>query len=362
MNIRNRVLMALEWKMPDAIAFTPKPNHAPRDPDTLRKLMDLGMGLAYPVSVFTMKTPNVNCNHRIEEYCRISTYSTPVGILQEKTRINLPSEGGERSSEWLMEPMFKGYDDYRAIRYIIDDEVCEPSYEEAERAERESLSEEARSVVFTGCGYAPLMELVTRFMGFQRLAVELRRHPGEIGDLIDAMDKKHQEAMRLVAKSPARIVEIGDNIDSVLINPPLFEKYCLSYYQRCCDLLHGYGKVVGSHMDGRLRSLKELIRETGLDFIDAFTPPPMGDLGIRECREAWDEDIAQWVNIPGVIFYYSPQEIRAYVKRLLMDAAPGKGLAFGITESVPSSTRDAVLEIIIRTVAEYGKCPIREGK
>lgn len=28
MNIRDRVLTALEWKMPDTIAFTPKPNHA----------------------------------------------------------------------------------------------------------------------------------------------------------------------------------------------------------------------------------------------------------------------------------------------------------------------------------------------
>jgi len=358
MNIRDRVLMALEWKMPDAIAFTPKPNHAPRDPDTLRRLMDLGMGLAYPVSVFTMKTPNVNCDHKIIGDYRISTYSTPVGVLQEKTRINLPSEEGERSSEWLVEPMFKSYDDYRTIRYIIDDELYEPSYEDADRAERESLGEEAKSVVFAECGYAPLMELVIRFMGFQRLAVELRRHPEAIGDLIDAIDDKHQEAMRLVAKSPVKIVEIGDNIDSVLINPPLFEKYCLRYYQGCCDLLHGYGKIVGSHMDGRLRSLRKLIGETGLDFIDAFTPPPMGDLGIREAREAWDEDIAQWVNIPAVIFYYSPQDIRAYVRRLLTDAAPGKGLALGITESVPPSMRDAVLEIIVRTVAEYGRCPI----
>lgn len=360
MNIRDKVLTALEWKMPDTIAFTPKPNHAPRDPYTLRRLMDLGMGLAYPVSVFTMKTPHVNCNHAIEGDYRITTYSTPIGVLQEKTRINLPSEEGERSSEWLVEPMFKGYDDYRIIRYIIDDEIFEPNYEEANRAERESLGEEAKSVVFAGCGYTPIMELVTRFMGFQRLAVELRRHPEKIEDLIDAMDEKHQEAMRLVAKSPVRIVEIGDNIDSVLINPPLFQKYCLPYYQRCCDLLHTYGKIVGSHMDGRLRSLKELIGETRLDFIDAFTPPPMGDLGIRECRETWDESIAQWVNVPGVIFYYRPQDIKAYVKRMLMDAAPGKGLAFGITESVPSSTRDAVLEVIIRTVVEYGKCPIRE--
>jgi hypothetical protein len=358
MNIRDRVLAALEWKMPDTIAFTPKPNHAPRDPAILKGLMDLGMGLAYPVSAFTVKTPNVNCDHRIAGDYRMSTYSTPVGVLQEKTRINLPSEGGERSSEWLVEPMFKDYGDYRTIRYIIDDEVYEPSYEDADRAERESLGEEAKSVAFVGCGYAPLMELVTRFMGFRRLAVELRRHPEAVGDLVDAIDGKHQEAMLLAAKSPVKVVEIGDNIDSVLVDPHLFERYCLSYYQRCCDLLHGYGKIVGSHMDGRLSSLKELIGETGLDFIDAFTPPPMGDLGIMEAREAWDEDIAQWVNVPGVLFYYSPQDIEAYVRRLLMDAAPGKGLALGITESVPPSTRDAVLEIIIRTVVKYGRCPI----
>ena len=40
-------------------------------------------------------------------------------------------------------------------------------------------------------------------------------------------------------------------------------------------------------MDGRLARLRQEIGATALDFVEGFTPPPLGDLELEEARAAW---------------------------------------------------------------------------
>jgi len=80
--------------------------------------------------------------------------------------------------------------------------------------------------------------------------------------------------MRSTAKSPADYVWIGENMEGLLVSPPLFEKYFIPEYEKCCRIIHGHGKKVAFHMDGRLNVLKNLIAQTPIDIIEAFHPPP----------------------------------------------------------------------------------------
>ena len=104
--------------------------------------------------------------------------------------------------------------------------------------------------------------------------------------------------------------------------------------------------------------MKTLIGQTGMKAIQSFTPPPVGDLPPKEAREAWGDEIALWVNVPGTVFHYGPSELADYVLQLLRDVAPGKGLMLGITESVPPSLRKMAYSVITKTVSEYGRYPI----
>ncbi|RLI36032.1 hypothetical protein DRO55_04290, partial [Candidatus Bathyarchaeota archaeon] len=177
--------------------------------------------------------------------------------------------------------------------------------------------------------------------------------------LLEVVAERKREICRVIAGSPAKLVLLGDNIDEVLIGPRLFERYCLPYYQEYTEILHKSGKLVGSHMDGRLRNLRDLIKESGLDFIHGFTPPPIGNLTVREARKSWGRDIALWLNIPETTFYYKPEDLRSYVKSLLKEAAPGDGFMLGITETVPPLRRNRAYEIIMETVLDYGRYPIK---
>jgi len=214
-------------------------------------------------------------------------------------------------------------------------------------------------VLQVGTGYTPLMQLIVNYMGFKRFVVELRRRREKVEELMEAIDLKVRERMKIVAHAPPRIVNVGDNIDGVMVNPELFRRYCIPYYQSYAGILHSGNKIAQSHMDGRLKCLKDLLPETGLDVIEAFTPPPIGDLGMREARGCWGERLAIWANIPEVIFYRPSEGIREFVHDLLRGASPGRGLVLGITETVPPTQRDRGLEAITQTVMKHGRLPVQ---
>ncbi len=355
--MRERVISALTWGEPDYVPWIPKKGHTPRDPDRLRALLDLGMGLCYSVGACGSSRPNVTEEARIVDDHRVTTYLTPVGKVSQKTRINLPNEDGERGDSWVVERMLKTPEDYKVVKYMVEDEVFEPKYDGLETMMGKVAD---HGILLVGTGYTPLMQLIVHYMGFKRFVIELRRRRQMVEDLMEAIDSKMEQSMRIIARSPPRIVNVGDNIDGLLVNPQLFRRYCIPYYQKYSDILHSEGKIVQSHMDGRLRCLKDLLPETGLDVIQAFTPPPTGDLPLKEARKFWGEKLGIWVNIPEVMFYRNAEGIRDYVRGLLREGSPGRGLALGITETVPPTRRDQGLEIITRTVMRHGRLPIPE--
>jgi len=309
----------------------------------------MGLGLTVAVNAYRTTTPNVSCEEKVAGNYLYRTFHTPVGDVSEKLRINLPKGTG---GQWKVEKMIKGLEDYEVAKSIVEDTVYEPDYGDFSRVEQELGGD---GVFFAWGDYTPLMKIIVGLMGFERFAVELYRHRDELEELIEAIDGKEEEMYRIVADSPAEIIKVGDNIDGALIDPKLFETYCLPYYQKYSKILHAKGKIVMSHMDGRLRCLKDLIGETELDMIEAFTPPPNGDLPVPEARAAWGEKLAIWINVPEAIFYYEPAQMKKYILDLLRDTASEGGFLLGITEDPPTSRFEVGLEIITATIQKYGK-------
>ncbi|MBO3804068.1 MAG: hypothetical protein JTT11_09430, partial [Candidatus Brockarchaeota archaeon] len=92
--------------------------------------------------------------------------------------------------------------------------------------------------------------------------------------------------------------------------------------------------------------------------IEAFTPPPMGDLPLREAKDAW-KGKAIWVNFPEEVFLRSAEEIRRFTIGLLEEIAPGDGFIIGITEDINPDHFRKGMETVTRTIYEYGDLPIR---
>jgi len=357
LNIRRRVYEALTWGIPDYVPWIVKPNHLPRGEEE-RELRAKGLGLSIPVSLFRVTIEGVECEQRTVGDYLVRVCRTLVGEVREVYRINLPSEAGERSDRWKIEYYVKSSNDHRVIRYLYENMKVVPNYRDAMIIEKDLGGD---GVVYTNGGYSPLMELIVKLMGFKSFSIEFKRNPGKIEELLELVWEKKLETYKIIAKSPIKIVLIGDNIDEVLIDPRLFKKYCLPFYQECSELLRKNNKIVGSHMDGRLRSLRDLIPKAGLDFIHGFTPPPGGNLSISEVRKIWKDQIAIWLNIPQIMFYWDNIKMRRYIIKLLRQASPGYGFILGITETVPPEYRMKGYEVITDTVNKFGKVPIKRA-
>jgi uroporphyrinogen-III decarboxylase len=316
MNVRERVRSVLDGEMPDRIPQLVYSNFLPRG-SFGRKLRNMGLGLNFSCSVHKTDSPNVRRESRTEGDYEITDIATPVGTLRERRRVNLTFQNPGGS--WRVEYPVKDVEDLEVLNFVIEDSAHQPEYDTYSRLESELGGD---GIVMAGTSRTPLMFLIVNYLGYRAFAVMLKRHPEALEETIAIVDRSFTEMNRIVAESPAEIIWIPDNIDGVLMSPPLFEKYCIPYYGRYTATLKKGGKMVVSHMDGRLRCLKDLVGKLRLDAIEAFTPPPTGDLPIAEARQAWSGK-ALWLNFPEVIFLETRERIRDYTLDLMRQMGDG---------------------------------------
>ena len=198
--------------------------------------------------------------------------------------------------------------------------------------------------------------MLIMWMGPERFAIDYYEHPDEFFRLYETLCRRHEEQYEIAADSPAEFVEYGDNVTSEMIGLERFRKYVVPCYNRLGERLHAKGKRLGSHLDGNLQILKEAVRDSELDFIEAYNPPPDGDLSIREARACWGDKVIS-INFTSSIHLASPEEIEAHTLQLLEHASPGTGFIVGVTENIPEHVWQQTLPLINRTLRAWGPVP-----
>ena len=92
-------------------------------------------------------------------------------------------------------------------------------------------------------------------------------------------------------------------------------------YEKMARIVHEHGKLLASHMDGRVGVLKGLIAKTPIDIIEALHPPPMGDLPMGEALSLWKDKVI-WVGFPGSVYILRPEVTKKYALNLLREVVP----------------------------------------
>ena len=116
--------------------------------------------------------------------------------------------------------------------------------------------------------------------------------------------------------------------------------------------MRSVGKFPIAHYDGSIRPLLQNSAHTDLPVIEAFTPPPMGDVTVAEAKAAWPERVV-WVNFPGNYFLEPASAIEVYMLSLLRASAPGARLVIGCTEEFPLGEFEKTFTTIGKAMAKY---------
>lgn len=160
-----------------------------------------------------------------------------------------------------------------------------------------------------------LLELDMGLIGFYGL---LQDHPREMADLLEAMQQARRQEWEIVAGcSPAAALIAVENTSSTMISPDIYRRYSLPQLREIVDICHAHGKLAIFHMCGLLWHLLPVIRETGLDGINALTPPPHGDTTIEQALDVCGEDLIILGGIFDGSVFQAPEVTRAQLHRAL---------------------------------------------
>lgn len=281
------------------------------------------------VPAFLTHRPNVRTTvlHYEEdgrEYVR-TVHETPVGTLSA-----LAEPAG--FTTWVHERLFTGPADYRAILFMIRDEVYEPNYAAVAQAQA-AFGDDA--IFRAQIGLEPLQALVSgTYMHMQTFCMEWMDRRDEILKLYEAIVANRRRIYPLVAASPALFANYGGNVTPEITSPNDFETYYLPHYREAAEVLHQHGKLIGSHFDANCGQLAAGIAASPLDYIEAFTPAPDTDMSLGDARSAWPDKVI-WVNYPSSQHLRSDAEVTDLTVTLLEQLASPAGILMGVTEDIP---------------------------
>jgi len=328
MTPRKRVEIALKGGHSDCVPFTIYEYKIPQCVAE-REMRNRGLCIVNRVGVFKTHTPNVKeIRHIYREGEREMTrtvYETPKGTLSTL------SEAADFTS-WRHELLFKSPEDYKAILFMIKDEVYEPIYDEVARAQAD-FGEDA--IFRTGFGLEPLQTLISgNIMKMETFCTEWMDRRDEILKLYEAVVANRRKIYPLVAQSPLLHANYGGNVTPEIIGLETFEKYYLQHYNEAAEIMHKHGKLIGCHFDANCKLLSKAIAGTALDYIEAFTPAPDTDMTLAQARQAWPNKVL-WLNFPSSVHLRPDADVEMTTMDLLNQAGNINGLIMGITEDIP---------------------------
>jgi hypothetical protein len=331
-----------------------------------RQIRNRGVGLVVRKPTVWGATPNVTAEKKIEGEVTVTIYHTPLGDVREghiqhAGRLYIDEAG------FCVEGLFKSVADYDPIIFMIED----TQFHINNSLYYDTVRDLGGDGLFTEFASAMTPYGATRYVfggsvGFDRWIYEQADHPEQFERLFQALVNREECRMQLVGESPGEYVRVGD-IDGSW-GPEVVKRYDLPFLKKWIPYLQSKGKICGIHAHAlNLAYFKDLIAQMGFDVVEAFTPPPVGNLSVREARAAWGKDTVIWVNFPETVFYSGSQKTKEYTRDLILSDPPGNRLVIGFTEmglwgasddQTEQLFKDGILAVM-DAIEEYGNFPVQ---
>ena len=154
---------------------------------------------------------------------------------------------------------------------------------------------------------SPVQNLLEYEMGGANFYYLLDDHCREVEELLAVMHAKRLREYEILARrTPVEVAIPVENTSSTTISPALYRTYSLPQLRDYVEVLHGHGKKVVLHMCGCLKALLPVIHETGLDGINAVTPPPVGTTFYEDVLDAYGDDFVLFGAILSPTLFHKP--------------------------------------------------------
>ncbi len=312
--------------------------------DLLEVHQALDAGIRYPAETLGLPlfSTSINKDAKVRVVAKpgesgeaVIIHETPVGTVIERNKGGYTTEHAVKTPE-----------DMDVVKYII--EHSEFSFNEHAYNLAEDIFEE------TGLGMSqsyyqrsPFMRCILNYIGFENTALLLKRHRKATEEFIAFMAEHDDAVYDVIERCPLNILNFGENIDCNLTPPRWFKTYCIPYYNKRIKQLHDAGKFCHVHMDGSLRDLLPLIKDTDFDGVEAATPVPQGDVTVEQIKEALGEKILL-DGIPATLFMVQfPESALEDTTRRIIELF-GQNVILGVSDELPPNGQIARFATVSR--------------
>jgi hypothetical protein len=342
-NAPERVRAVLHHETPDQVPFVPYEHLVPRG-EFIREMRNRGMWLCTACTpTYWSEWPHVRFTTSTKGTVTTTLWETPEGSVASRCRTHLSREVASRvlygnagvERNVLEEGFIKDVQDYTPVIFAIEDEVLHEDYVNYEYAVRDFREDCLVRVAGLSSPYdASYSYFGERTSdGSANWSRAQTDHPDLFTELLEALERRQERLFRVIADAPGEVMQLTglSGWYGPSYSPEQFEKHSLPFFRKYVPLLRKEGRLLSVKADTpNLSSFADLVPEIGVDILEGFTPPPVGDLSLPEARAAWGDELVIWVNFPESIFWEGAEATRSYTFDLLR-GDPGGALVLGMT-------------------------------
>jgi uroporphyrinogen decarboxylase len=283
---------------------------------------------------------------------KVTDESKITRLLKELVLSKTPQETDPKAWNLEMSSFIHEREDFLAFPW---DAAAEIEYAKLDQVEA-LLPEGMKAIVISG----KIFTLTWMLMGFQNLALKTVLEP----DLVRDVFRKIAEIQFSVLDTALSRDYVGavwavDDLafgSGPMMSPESFGEHVFPWYRKMAEQCHEADRLFMLHSDGDLTKLMPDLIQVGVDVLQPIDPSCMD---IVATKKAFGDRICLAGNVSNEMLQKGePEDIRAYVRKMLKEVAPGGGYCLGSGNSVPDWAKFENYMTMRDTALELGRYPI----
>lgn len=273
-------------------------------------------------------------------------FITPYGELTAKF-IYAPKS----HTVFLSEFPIKKIEDYRIFTYMIES----LEYTDLSKYFDDMENEIGRSGINAAVLHStPVYELIQCFMGMESFYYFFFDYPTKTLELINRIFKKFIQCYEIYAETNIPAIVIPEDASTTLYSPAFFNEYLNPVINEYCRIINNKDKKSVIHACGHLNGLKESFSRIDVDCIESVSPPPTGNVSIREFKKALP-GVCVMGGIPANCYLSELDDFKKYIGELILENKDRGNFILSSGDSVPADARIENIRSIPDLIDEYGK-------
>lgn len=296
------------------------------------------------------KSKRNNCRfyQKIQGNKRYDFYETKVGTLKEEYTFS-----PEANSWFLTDHPVKIEEDFKVLQYMAENTVITENLKEFEE-DNKYVGENGLHLPLLGLyGKTAFQSMVEHWCGTVDLVYALYDFPEVVEECLAVIQAKDMETVQIALQSSAEGFIFWEDSSTTNISPDMFAKYTSPEINQWGKMIHKNDKLLIHHACGLLKNLLPLMTETEIDMIESISPPPTGNIEIRDAVKLLPEHIGIIGGIePTFIEKCNLEQLEECVRELL-SVMDGKRFVLANSDSCPPGVTYEKFTLVSNLVKNY---------